>query len=137
MIDAKPLPKSPLRTAFPSQPPQKTAVRSTAATQNILPRQPAETDRDVTIRLIDGSLSEPGKTPQPKSSSERDYRNRVSNDTLRRAHPVFAAKQMDLMSERPQTFGGLKQIPFGSSLEIETFMNEGDLHETRRISPIS
>ena len=106
-------------------------MRTTAATQNILSRQPSETDRDVTICLIDSSLSEPGKAPQPKSSPERDYRNRVRNDTLRRAHPVFAAKQMDLMSERPQTFGGLKQIPFGSAIEIETFMNDGDLHETR------
>lgn len=129
MIAANSLPKSPLRAADASQSPEKTAVRTAAATQHILTRQPPETDRDITMDPIDRPRSEPDKTPQPESSSKRNDGNTVRNHALRRRHSVFAAEQMDLMSELPQTFGGLEQIPFSSTVTIQALMNEGDLHQ--------
>ena len=104
-------------------------MRAAAATQHILARQPPETDRDITMDPIDRPRSEPDKTPQPESSSKRNDGNTVRNYSLRRLHSVFAAEQMDLMSELPQTFGGLEQIPFSSTVTIQALMNEGDLHQ--------
>ena len=128
MVEANSLPKSPLRAAGASQSPEKTAMCTAAATQHILTRQPPETDRNIAVDPIDRPRSEPDKTPQPKSSSKRNHGDTVRNHALWRLHSVFAAEQMDLVPELLQTFGGLKQIPLGSTVTIETLMNERDLH---------
>jgi hypothetical protein len=50
-----------------------------------------------------------------------------------RWYSIFAAEEMNLVSQVSQTFGGLKKVPFGTALEIKTLMNESYLHLANRV----
>ena len=108
MIDTHVLPKPPSPATSRSESAKKTAMGAAAATQGVLIPDAAETDHHVTIRFVDGRLPKPSETPQTKSSAQRDHRNRMSHNISRRLHRVFAAEEVNLVSEVSQTFRGLK-----------------------------
>jgi hypothetical protein len=108
---------------------EKSAVGSATATQDVLAGKPSEADHHVTTRLGDGPGAKPGKAPKTKSSAERDDQDVVGNHMRGRRHTVFATKQVDLVPEIAQAFGCLEQIPLGSAMKIQPFMNQRDLHD--------
>jgi hypothetical protein len=108
---------------------KETAMRAATDAKDMLMRETAKADDNVVLGTLDGSMAEPGKGPQPHSSAKRNDWNTVCNGILRRRHCIFAAKQMDVVTEVAQTFCCSEQIPFGSTIQIESLMNEGDLQE--------
>jgi hypothetical protein len=55
----------------------------------------------------------------------------VRNHILERLNAILAAKQVHLMAQIAQPFGGLEQVSFGPAAEIETLMNESNFHKVK------
>ena len=52
----------------------------------------------------------------------------VGLGSLRRGNAELTAKQMNFMSQIPQPFRCLIEIPFGSTLEVQALMYQGYFH---------
>jgi hypothetical protein len=99
VIDTDPLPETPARAPFPAQAFEKSTMRAATTAQNILAQQASETDDHITTGFGDNPRSEPSETPQAQRSPQRNHRDMMNDHVPWRRHAIFAAKQMDLVSQ--------------------------------------